>query len=131
MLPDQLSLKFSSSQSSLIGAQSVSAQETARTLTVDSSAQKVKADKKVSKVSMAQVSLSEETKLRADIEQCGAACTMGGSGMISAGTGTTRDYECVDGNCHCFGAQDCVAMAPVCEEGTLGCNDQGCICEEG
>jgi len=24
-----------------------------------------------------------------------------------------------------------VAMAPICTEGTLGCNDQGCICEEG
>jgi hypothetical protein len=42
----------------------------------------------------------------------------------------TADYTCNGGNCACAGASDCVAMAPICEEGTIGCNDYGCTCQE-
>ncbi|WP_421786229.1 hypothetical protein [Hyphobacterium sp.] len=42
----------------------------------------------------------------------------------------TADYTCNGGNCACAGASDCVAMAPICEEGTIGCNDYGCTCKE-
>ncbi len=42
----------------------------------------------------------------------------------------TADYTCNGGNCACAGASDCVAMAPICEEGTIGCNDYGCTCHE-
>jgi hypothetical protein len=70
--------------------------------------------------------------LRAAIEQCGAPCRMGGSGRIAAPGGGTLDYTCnEDGDCACFGAKDCVAMADVCKEDTMGCNKQGCVCEEG
>lgn len=70
--------------------------------------------------------------LRAAIEQCGAPCRMGGSGRIAAPGGGTLDHTCNDdGDCSCFGAKDCVAMADVCKEGTMGCNKQGCVCEEG
>ncbi|WP_421792078.1 hypothetical protein [Hyphobacterium sp.] len=40
------------------------------------------------------------------------------------------DYNCNSGNCACAGASDCVAMAPICVEGTIGCNDYGCTCQE-
>lgn len=40
------------------------------------------------------------------------------------------DYTCNSGNCACAGASDCVAMAPICVEGTIGCNDYGCTCQE-
>jgi hypothetical protein len=40
------------------------------------------------------------------------------------------DYTCNSGNCACAGASDCVAMAPICAEGTIGCNDYGCTCQE-
>ena len=42
----------------------------------------------------------------------------------------TADYTCNGGNCACAGASDCVAMAPICAEGTIGCNDYGCTCQE-
>ena len=42
----------------------------------------------------------------------------------------TADYTCNSGNCACAGASDCVAMAPICVEGTIGCNDYGCTCQE-
>lgn len=42
----------------------------------------------------------------------------------------TADYTCNSGNCACAGASDCVAMAPICAEGTIGCNDYGCTCQE-
>jgi hypothetical protein len=73
---------------------------------------------------------SKESLLRADIKKCGAACMVGGSGKISAGTDTTADYTCTDGNCACFGAADCVSMSEICAPDSMGCNDQGCICEE-
>ena len=76
------------------------------------------------------VAIDPTAKLRAEIKQCGMACSMSSTDKISSGEGTTRDYDCTDGNCACFGSADCVAMAPICEEGTLGCNDQGCICTE-
>ncbi|GJL97789.1 MAG: hypothetical protein DHS20C06_16060 [Hyphobacterium sp.] len=41
------------------------------------------------------------------------------------------EYTCNGGNCACAGASDCVAMAPICEDGTIGCNDYGCTCKEG
>jgi hypothetical protein len=58
--------------------------------------------------------------------------TSGRSSRLSIATpgGTTRDYTCNGGNCACAGASDCVAMAPICEEGTIGCNDYGCTCKE-
>lgn len=88
--------------------------------------------KKPMRVSTATVAVDPAAALRAEIEKCGKSCMMGGSGKISAGGGGTLDYNCDEnGNCSCFGASDCVAMAPICAEGTLGCNDQGCICEEG
>lgn len=40
------------------------------------------------------------------------------------------EYTCNSGNCACAGASDCVAMAPICAEGTMGCNDYGCTCQE-
>lgn len=80
----------------------------------------------------ARMAVDSAAKLRADIKQCGMPCSMGGSGSIAAPGGTTRDYDCDEnGNCHCFGAMDCVAMSKICAEGTMGCNDQGCICEQG
>ena len=42
----------------------------------------------------------------------------------------TADYTCNSGNCACAGASDCVAMAPICVDGTIGCNDYGCTCQE-
>lgn len=70
-------------------------------------------------------------QLTADIEQCGMACRVGGSGTIAAPGGGTLDYNCNDeGDCSCFGAKDCVAMTDVCKEGTMGCNKQGCVCEK-
>ncbi|MBI1237688.1 MAG: hypothetical protein GC188_13495 [Alphaproteobacteria bacterium] len=42
----------------------------------------------------------------------------------------TADYTCNSGNCACAGASDCVAMAPICVEGTIGSNDYGCTCQE-
>lgn len=72
------------------------------------------------------------SKLQANIKQCGAPCDMSGADSITAGEGGTRDHECDDnGNCHCFGAIDCVAMSKICAPDTLGCNDQGCLCKEG
>jgi hypothetical protein len=115
----------------LLAAQPVAAQQTTRAKSVDAvSAETVEVQKKVRKPARA-LFVDEEAQLRAAIEQCGASCSMGGPGMISAGEQVPADYECENGNCHCFGAQDCVAMSPICAEGTLGCNDQGCICEEG
>jgi hypothetical protein len=64
--------------------------------------------------------------------QCGKQCQSDPSMTISAGpNGGTMEYTCNGGNCACAGASDCVAMAPICEEGTLGCNDYGCTCKEG
>ncbi|WP_420431873.1 hypothetical protein [Hyphobacterium sp.] len=49
---------------------------------------------------------------------------------ISAGPSEPAEYTCNGGNCACAGASDCVAMAPICEDGTIGCNDYGCTCKE-
>ncbi|MCW8925587.1 MAG: hypothetical protein OQJ84_04965 [Xanthomonadales bacterium] len=69
---------------------------------------------------------------RQAIELCGSACQRSPSTTLSAGsTGGTRDYTCNGGNCACAGAADCVAMAPICQEDTIGCNDYGCTCKEG
>ncbi|NND44199.1 MAG: hypothetical protein HKN58_02670 [Xanthomonadales bacterium] len=88
--------------------------------------------KKVVRVAPVEASADATAALRADIQRCGARCLVGGSGTISAGGGTTLDYSCDDdGNCACFGASDCVKMSDICKEGTIGCNDQGCICEQG
>jgi hypothetical protein len=87
--------------------------------------------KKPTRASVQNLAIDPIAALQADIKQCGRSCNMGGPGSISAGGGTTLDYNCDEnGNCSCFGSADCVAMAPICAEGTLGCNDQGCICEE-
>ena len=87
---------------------------------------------KPSRASVEALAVDPVSVLKADIQKCGRSCKMGSAGSISAGEGTTLEYNCDEnGNCSCFGSADCVAMAPICEEGTLGCNDQGCICEEG
>ena len=100
--------------------------ETAQT----SEAVKVKKPKRLARTAVV-TELDDTAQLRAAIKQCGRACKMGGSGKIAA-PGGTLDYNCDDdGNCSCFGAKDCVAMSDVCAEGTMGCNKQGCICEEG
>lgn len=57
----------------------------------------------------------------------------GASSAMSVATNTppeTAEYTCNSGNCACAGASDCVAMAPICAEGTMGCNDYGCTCQE-
>ena len=89
----------------------------------------VKVKKQVRTASLA---VDPVAQLTADIKQCGMPCKVGASGTIaSPDGGGTRDYNCDDdGNCACFGASDCVKMTDVCKEGTMGCNDQGCICEE-
>jgi hypothetical protein len=80
----------------------------------------------------AEVQGKRANALREQIRQCGAPCMMGGSGSIAAAGGSTLDFNCDEnGDCACFGAKDCVAMADVCKEGTMGCNKQGCVCEEG
>lgn len=44
------------------------------------------------------------------------------------------EYSCSNnGTCTCFGAYDCVQMIAadgVCEEGTVGCNGELCVCNE-
>lgn len=97
---------------------------------VESEPVKMKRKLKIHKVKASEGnSLSQ---LKADIEQCGSACSMGGADSITAAGGGTRDYECDEnGNCHCFGAVDCVAMNKICAPDTIGCNDQGCLCTEG
>jgi len=64
---------------------------------------------------------------------CGSACQRSPSTSLSAEStgGGTREHTCNGGNCACAGAADCVAMAPICQEGTIGCNDYGCTCKEG
>jgi len=105
----------------------VFAQETERTLET-----KVVKVKKPARAATIKVAIDPVAALTAEIQQCGTACSMGGPDSISSGGGTVLEYDCDEnGNCSCFGAADCVAMAPICAEGTLGCNDQGCICEEG
>lgn len=88
--------------------------------------------KPVLRVAPARAQIDPVAALRAEIEQCGARCSIGGSGDIAAPGGGTLDYNCDEnGNCACFGASDCVKMSDICKEDTIGCNDQGCICEEG
>ncbi|MEE2567715.1 hypothetical protein [Hyphobacterium marinum] len=66
--------------------------------------------------------------------QHGAASASGASSAMSVAANTpppdTAEYTCNSGNCACAGASDCVAMAPICAEGTIGCNDYGCTCQE-
>ena len=91
---------------------------------------KVKQTRKVAHVPVAAES-DEAAQLRVAIKRCGTACRMGGAGNIAAPGGGTLDYECNDdGDCSCFGAKDCVAMAGICAEGSMGCNKQGCVCTE-
>lgn len=73
----------------------------------------------------------ESGDTRAAISECGADCKTSSTTITAAGGGGTRDYTCNSGNCACAGAADCVAMAPICQEGTIGCNDYGCTCKEG
>jgi len=87
--------------------------------------------KQATRISAKPAAMDPEAALRASIEQCGARCMIGGPGDIAA-PGGTLDYNCDEnGNCACFGASDCVKMSDICKEDTIGCNDQGCICEEG
>ena len=74
----------------------------------------------------------ESGNTRAAIRHCGSACQHDPSSTLATGTtGGTVEYTCNSGNCACAGASDCVAMAPICQEGTIGCNDYGCTCKEG
>jgi len=87
--------------------------------------------KKKTRAVTASIATDPVAELTAEIRQCGTPCIMGGSGTIAAPGGGTLDYNCnEDGDCSCFGAKDCVVMADVCKEGTMGCNKQGCVCEE-
>ena len=114
----------------------VFAEQTARTATTVKSETQTKS---VRAVSQRATTLSKEFQksLEAgDIQkakkQCGRQCKSDPSMTLSTGeNGGTRDYTCNGGNCACAGASDCVLMAPICEEGTLGCNDYGCTCKEG
>lgn len=88
--------------------------------------------KPVLRVAPARAQIDPVAALSAEIKRCGARCSVGGSGDIAAPGGGTLDYNCDDdGNCACFGASDCVKMSDICKEDTIGCNDQGCICEVG
>lgn len=55
------------------------------------------------------------------------------SGRTPLGIGTgPQAHTCSGGNCACAGVEDCVAMSGngICKPETLGCNDNGCACEE-
>ena len=68
---------------------------------------------------------------RTALKLCGTPCKRKPSSTISAGqTGSTRDYQCQNGNCACTSIPDCVSMTEVCAPGTTGCNDHGCTCAE-
>ena len=71
-----------------------------------------------------------EDELAAIVVLCGTACRSDPAGTISTSR-STRDYTCNGGNCACAGAADCVAMKPICQDDTIGCNDYGCTCKEG
>lgn len=56
-----------------------------------------------------------------------------GGGMTATEIGVNpQAHICEEGNCACLGAFDCVAMvdAGICEEGTMVCNANGCLCSE-
>ena len=114
----------------------VLAEQTVRTATtVKPEAQK----KSVRAVSQRAPTLSKEIQKSLEAgniqkakSQCGSECQSDRSMTISTGAnGGTLEYTCNSGNCACAGASDCVAMTPICEEGTMGCNDYGCSCKEG
>jgi len=107
--------------------QAVSATKAVSTETRTIKAQKIKSPTLSKKL---QQSL-EKGDTRTAIKLCGKDCQGSSATTISSGsTGSPRDYTCNSGNCACAGAADCVAMAPVCQEGTMGCNDYGCSCKE-
>lgn len=114
-------------------AMPIAAQDAARVqVQKQEEAQPQRAAKSTQRTLVATPVASEEDALRAAIKQCGRPCKMSGAGSIAAPGGGTLDYNCnEDGDCSCFGAKDCVAMSDVCKEGTMGCNKQGCVCEEG
>lgn len=72
----------------------------------------------------------EKSDTRQAIRVCGAPCQSDPAKNIATPT-STADYTCNGGNCACAGAADCVLMAPICQEDTIGCNDYGCTCKEG
>jgi hypothetical protein len=74
-------------------------------------------------------SAMESGDRRAAIKACGAPCSKASS-SLAATPGGGLDYTCNSGNCACAGASDCVKMADICEEDTIGCNDYGCSCKE-
>jgi len=106
---------------------------TTKTVKVETSKQTIQA------VSVRAPTLSKELQksleagnTRKATKQCGSECQGSPQSTLSTGaTGGTRDYTCNGGNCACAGAADCVLMAPICQEGTIGCNDYGCTCKEG
>ena len=68
---------------------------------------------------------------RTALKLCGGKCKTDTRGTLSSGQpGSTRDYQCQNGNCACTSIPDCVAMTEVCAPGTTGCNDYGCTCAE-
>lgn len=75
-------------------------------------------------------SAMESGDLRAAKRACGSPCKAPATQLAAPGGGGTRDYTCNSGNCACAGAADCVAMAPICQEDTIGCNDYGCTCKQ-
>ena len=115
----------------------VFAEQTARTATATVKPEKL--TKSVRAVSQRATTLSKDMQKSLEAgniqkakRQCGSQCQTDPSSTISSGENAgTVDYTCNSGNCACAGASDCVAMAPICEEGTLGCNDYGCSCKEG
>jgi len=115
---------------------SVFAEQTTRTATTVRSETQTKS---VRAVSQRAATLSKEIQKSLEAgniqkakRQCGSQCQSNPSMTISTGENEgTMEYTCNGGNCACAGASDCVLMAPICEEGTLGCNDYGCTCKEG
>lgn len=61
----------------------------------------------------------------------GRRATGTASTPLTIGTGPLA-HACNGGSCACAGVEDCVAMAgnDICKPDTLGCNANGCACEE-
>jgi hypothetical protein len=119
----------------LMAGSAIAQQPTATTKTVKAETPK----QTIKTVSVRAPTLSKELQksleagnTRKATKQCGSECQGNPSSTLSTGTtGGARDHTCNGGNCACAGASDCVLMAPICQEGTIGCNDYGCTCKEG
>lgn len=49
---------------------------------------------------------------------------------IATRPGTPPRHECGTIKCSCSGAEACSTIAAACKAGTLGCNDESCICDK-